>query len=270
MALGVLVRGRLRCSFGVTIEAAAPAPPGFWVGLHEFANRHAVTDFWVESIGALESTSSIPPLPKERQRFANIKLYMIHLETDNSLECMATNHRRNIVKAQRNAIELVELPEAEAILAHRRLGASSLARRKARGEPTGSMLPGEEGRAARLLATGTSRLYQASHSGSIVSSKLVLVLGEHAYYLAGGTTEEGMRLGASHFLMYQIICTLKAAGVRTLNLDVASVAAGGLGRFKEGFGAEILCIERAHCDLTSPAKLVRNFTHRLLHQGMAA
>ena len=68
-----------------------------------------------------------------------------------------------------------------------------------------------------------------------------------------------MRIGSSHLLMLEILEELRAEGVRCLNLGYTDSEA--LARFKAGFGAERIEVERVFVDVGS--LLARN-TRRLL------
>jgi lipid II:glycine glycyltransferase (peptidoglycan interpeptide bridge formation enzyme) len=91
-------------------------------------------------------------------------------------------------------------------------------------------------------------LFQAQLGDQIISSNLVFFQGKNAYYYDGGSSPEGMSLGASHFLMHTIINKLHADGYRNLNLGIARAGNDGLIRFKEGFAAELRFVDRATYD----------------------
>ncbi|HWI15469.1 MAG TPA: GNAT family N-acetyltransferase, partial [Burkholderiales bacterium] len=245
-AFGVLQQGRMRVRLDVTITADLPGEGAFWQGLQAYLATHFVDSCSVESITRPTAVSIIPRLPHETQRTSHVKLYTVDLTREEPFATLSTNHKRNISKARKHGARLVELPRDEAFQVHLNLMGLSLSRRRRRGEPT--HLGADVDVMAALLRTGVARLFQAAVQSKVMSSKLVYVLDDAAYYHAGGTSPDGMELGVSHLLMYEIMQWARARGMRTLNLDVASAAAGGLGRYKEGFGPELWEVERVQTD----------------------
>lgn len=256
VALGAHARGRVGSSLDVSIVRAVGAKHLFWKGLVAFAEDVAVTQLLLEQICTVIDEPMIPWLKGESERYSKVKLYLWDLASDAWDRAISTNHRRNISRARKNGVELVSLPRPDAVRAHLNLIGASLNRRSARGEPTGLASDAQEVDA--ILGTGRAELFQAAVGGEVVSSKVVFTLGRFAYYDSGGTSERGMANGASHFLMYLIASALRERGVVSLDLDVASVAAGGLARYKADFGAEQWVIERVRCLRRNPATFVRN------------
>ncbi len=90
---------------------------------------------------------------------------------------------------------------------------------------------------ARLWA-GERHLFQWRHAGQMQAAMLFLRHGPSATYHLGWTGDEGRRVFAHGPMLWQAALTLKAAGVRTLDLgDVNGHDAPGLAHFKLGTGA---------------------------------
>jgi lipid II:glycine glycyltransferase (peptidoglycan interpeptide bridge formation enzyme) len=89
-------------------------------------------------------------------------------------------------------------------------------------------------------------LYQAVRDGIVMSSILLLRSKHTAYYQSAGTSPEGMSVGASHFLIYNVGKKLRDDGVRIFNLGGAPEGSS-LARFKSGFGASEVSLEACSC-----------------------
>ncbi|MGH7414246.1 MAG: GNAT family N-acetyltransferase [Candidatus Rokuibacteriota bacterium] len=245
LGFGSIERGRIGATLGITLTGGVPDSAAFWAGLRRFASDQWVTRLWIESIGAESSRSPIPALPGERGRYSDVTLYALDLRKEEDLHRqMSENHRRNVRKAERSGVAVTCSPGPEEVRAHLAVIGASIERRSRRGEPTWLKASRED--VERIMATQASRLYQARLDGEIVSSKLVFTVDEYAYYDSGGSSQKGMSVGASHFLMREIIIQLKADKMRVLNLDVASKSSGGLARYKAEFGASTWRVDRAY------------------------
>ena len=262
VGVGVYASGTLNSFLNVSVFVHFGVQHAFWIGLLSFANSIGATRMLVEQFRADLQQAGIPALKGEFHRYSDVKLYVWDLARDSWDASVSSNHRRNIGRARRHGVELVSLPYTEAIGAHLNLIGASLKRRSFRGEPTN--LVSDADQIQEVLRTGQTELFQAAVDDEVVSSKLVYTLGPFAYYHSGGTSKRGMTIGASHYLMYSLTGALRERGIASLDLDVASVAAGGLARYKADFGAEQWLVERVQCDLRSPAKLVRNAWHNAL------
>lgn len=259
--------GTLHRSFEITVFPELGARHGFWDALSAFAERSSVTQLLVEQISAAFSDEPmIPSLQGETERYSNIRMYVWNLADSSWDRAISANHRRNIGRARKQGVGLASLSPADAVSVHLKLIGASLTRRSARGEPTN--FASDEREVHEVLGTGRAEMFQASLDGEIVSSMIVYTLGPFAYYDSGGTSQPGMSVGASHFLMYSIAGLLRDRGISSLNLDVASVAAGGLARYKAEFGAEQWMVERVRCNLRSPARVFRNVVRRGLRRWM--
>jgi len=74
-----------------------------------------------------------------------------------------------------------------------------------------------------------------------LSSCLVLLIGQKAFYAMAASGEEGRKFGASYAMMPQLMHHLKEKGVTHLDLggiDPAHTSARGVDHFKKGFGGK--------------------------------
>jgi lipid II:glycine glycyltransferase (peptidoglycan interpeptide bridge formation enzyme) len=191
----------------------------------------------IEAAGKVRA--EIPPLEGESGRTEQTT-WLIELETCDLTASLSKNHQRNVRRAVKNGAELAECTDAEAIQDHLRLCGASLARRSSRGETAESHADAALFKA--YVRSGRAALFQARIGDRVLSSDLVVRLGDAAYYTSGGSDPEGMKLGTSHFLMFELARQLQGAGCKTLNLGVSQDP--GLNRFKAGFGARPVPLER--------------------------
>ena len=71
---------------------------------------------------------------------------------------------------------------------------------------------------------------------------LVLLSGQHAFYMIAGTSELGRRFSASYAMFEQLALALKSRGIRELDfggIDPVSTGAQGVNHFKLGFGGQV-------------------------------
>ena len=179
---------------------------------------------------------------------------------------VSTQHRRNIVRASKAGLSLRRTREASACAKHLELMDASTERRASRGEKVDSGQ--DSARPLALLASGSGEIFQAVMGEQVLSSILVLRSSQGAYYQSAGTLPEGMRLGASPFLVSQVAALLKQEGARVFSLGGASAESPGLRRFKAGFGAREFELQaasfcpksaaqrrlQARCDLVGPGR----------------
>jgi hypothetical protein len=149
---------------------------------------------------------------------------------------LARKHWYSIRRALQAGLTVRKAAGADACREHVQLRIASLERRSKRGELT----PGdvEQGfpTALQLTEKGAGELFQAVVGREVLSSALVLMAAEGAYYDSAGTSSEGMKCGASHFLVYSIARALRERAVWTFNLGSAEPNTG-LSLFKTRFGA---------------------------------
>jgi hypothetical protein len=265
-ALTTIKRSRLRCILYVTIAMEVPDADIFWNGVLDFISRRDVTELRVMTVATPAPQPAIPQLGRPTRQFTNVKLYIQNLSKSPDSIHLSSNHKRNIAKATKAGIQVMHLDEHDSLRAHFELTGLSLDRREKRGEST--VLRASRANVMELLASGAGRLFQAGKEGRVLSSKLVYVLSEYGFYYDGGTSPEGMTLGVSHYLMSEIMATLRSEGIRSLNMGLAAESTGGLWRYKEGFGAERFMTERAMYDFLTPVKQVKNGIRTLFRTSL--
>ena len=240
---------------------AMPSPEVFWRGLLDFCRSLKV---WRLQIGTYASPSAeIPYLPGEMGRQTRCE-HVLDLDRQDILEGASSQHRRNISRASKAGLSIVRTREAGARAHHVALMNASLERRAKRGEAVDSSRP--DARLTALLSSGAAELFQATNGGQILSSILILRASQGAYYESAGTLPEGMRMGASPFLVSRVAAILKKEGCRVFNLGGATAENPGLLRFKTGFGTREVALEAASC---CPKSLVEAKLQIALRAGLA-
>jgi len=245
VAYGILERGRIRAGLGLTWISESSELETALADLRRFVSRRHVSEFWIESVGP--SRARIPELPRETMRYADQEMFLVDLTRDDPFGAFASNHRRNVRKAAKAGVELLRLSPDEACAIHLDLIRRSVSRRLERGERSWKSTNLE--RIRTLLGTGHGALFQAGSDGRVLSSKLVLTFGDCAFYETGGSSPDGMAVGASQFLMSSIIDDLVGRDFKTLNLGVVPDDDAGLRRFKAGFGASVVRVDRAYASV---------------------
>jgi len=86
----------------------------------------------------------------------------------------------------------------------------------------------------------------------VVSSLMVLLCRDGAYYQSAGTSPEGMDIGASTFLVSEAIRELAQEEKTVFNLGGAGPESEGLRRFKAGFGAKPVALAAGVYQVGSP------------------
>ena len=220
----------------------------FWDGVLEFCKQHRIAEIEIDSYGSARVALpawSAPSTLRDRTE------WLVQLADVGSHE-LASNHRRNINKARKLAVTTTHTTDQSATHAHASLMHASMQRRSARGESVPVLAAHDTGDDRALLASGAARLYQASYGGSVVSSLMVLVCASGAYYQSAGTSPEGMEIGASTFLISQVIRDLAEEGKTVFNLGGAGPESEGLRRFKAGFGAQPVALAAGAYQIASP------------------
>ena len=242
-------------SFNRALElASVPSfaePEIFWDGLKRFCIDQGVLKLYVESFASV--TASIPDyteLLSRRKRYE----YLLDLQTDNPVDDISTNHRRNITRARKAGLTAHRTLEFDACTAHVELLKASIQRRL--GTNVEISLMGETRFARAILNSGAGEIFQVLRGGAILSSVLILKSACGAYYQSAGTSLEGASLGASPFLVEEMIKALKSDGLHVLNLGGAAPDSVGLRRFKHGFGGREILLESASFSMMPP--LIKN------------
>lgn len=241
------LRRRLELPSLPDVDAARAEP--FWSGLLDLCGRRRTTDLVVHTFAS--PRASIPRVARERWRRSRHE-YVLSLEEDDLVSRMSSNHRRNTRRGERAGFELRQADTAAACQDHVRLMGSSMQRRRDRGEDV--PMDAEARRASDLVRHGAARIYQAVGDGEVLSSILVLLSSRGAYYHSAGTVPDGMKRGASHFLVGGVARALQVSGRTDFNLGGADPGQEGLTRFKTGFGARRVDLEAAAFDLAGVAR----------------
>ncbi len=217
-----------------------PDPETFWRGILRSCRTLGA---WRLQIDTFASPGElIPPLPGELERRVRWE-YVLDLGCENLLDGVSTQHRRNIARARKAGITIRRTRAASDCTRHLELIHASMERRVHRGERVD--LGQESARPLALLASRSGELFQAVLGEQVLSSMLVLRSGKGGCYQSAGTSPDGMKLGASPFLVSQVADLLQQEGALVFNLGGAGAESPGLRRFKVGFGAREVELQAA-------------------------
>jgi hypothetical protein len=248
--------GRLRAGLTVTMVGPMLAPHDVWPVVDAIALRVSATAVQVEVVST-NPDANVPLDPHETSRFRGERLYVVDLEPG----CMpdanfSKNTKRNIAKGAKGGLAFFIGNDDAAFQRHLLLTNASMDRRGRRGEDVSERASSE--RMRRLLKHGQGHLFQAVRDGVTLSSDFVFRCAGAAFYYDGGSSPEGMEVGSSHFLMANLLARLHAEGYGAVNLGLARAGNDGLARFKEGFGARLVHVERVTARRETAARLIRN------------
>ncbi len=258
--IGFLSGSFLRRALLIPSLPGVSSPDVFWPGLLDLCRGLKVWRLQIDSYGS--PAGDIPQLPGEvtrRQR----QEYVLDLQHENPLSGASSQHRRNISRAVKAGLSIRRSREASACAQHLELMNASLERRAQRGEEVETDLQGA--RPGALLASNAGELFQAVDGDRVLSSMLVLRAKQGAYYESAGTSPDGMKMGASPFLVSSVAHVLKQEGCRVFNLGGATPDNPGLLRFKAGFGTREVALEAATFCPKSP---VEAKVHSALRTGL--
>jgi GNAT superfamily N-acetyltransferase len=247
--LGFLWSGILSRRLEILTAPLVPEPEVFWNGVRDFCLKQAVWELDIQSYGS--DATDVPLLQGELSRHDRFE-FLIDLTSPNPLGLMSTGHRRNINHARKMGLTIQRTCEVEAASSHLSLIEASMRRRKKRGEDV--LVPAETRFFEAILKTGAGEIFQATDGENVMSSMMILRSSDSAYYQSAGTSPEGMKLGASMFLISEVANLLKKEGVSLFNLGGAAQDEQGLQRFKGGFGARKVKLEAATFSMASPIK----------------
>lgn len=240
-------RGRLQCTVEVESWPTAGDRPEFLRGFLDFCHAEGAHHAQLGTFAATRAALPTTLVPAERWERCEHRLDL----TDPAWrEGRSSNHRRNIARGGRAGLRVVRAEGDEALALHERLTGASLSRRMERGEEVQGGSP-QRRLLAALLASGAATVHQARLDDAVLSSIVLLRTPTAAYYHSAGTLPEGMRQGASHFLVGELAEQLAAEGLALFNLSGAEPANEGLYRFKAGFGTQPVPLEAARYDLRS-------------------
>jgi len=231
-ALGVIQSGRIRRSLAINSLPPVPAESDFWRGLEGFCGAHGITDLELSTRGSPESV--VPRIKGELERIKRTE-FVLHLANRDLYAGLSSHHRVHVRKARKHGLTIRQSQSSDALDAHIALHMHSMRRRLARGEEA----PLEFARAGQLayLESGAGSLHQAMMHDEVVSSLMILRSATGAYFESAGSSNEGMHIGASHFLLFESAVALQAEGIETFFLGGARPSEEGLRAYKSGFGA---------------------------------
>ena len=239
--IGFLSGSFLRRNLHICSLPSLPDPATFWQGLRELCRALGVWRLQIDTY-ASPAAADIPQLPGELERRIRFE-YVLDLGYENVLDGVSGQHRRNISRALKAGLSIRRTRETSACVEHLALMNASTERRVNRGEKAD--LHEDRARPLALLASRSGEIFQAVSSERILSSILVLRSRKGAYYQSAGTLPEGMKRGASPFLVSQVADILKQEGAQVFNLGGSSPDSAGLRRFKAGFGAREIALQAA-------------------------
>jgi len=157
-----------------------------------------------------------------------------------------TNHRRKIGKARKHGLKFEYASDLEAMREFRKLQVQSRDRRENRGEHIGTMDDSYYERFGRAyFERDLGRVYFLTHGGTAVSGAFVSMFAGKAYYVFGGSSDEGFSMDAPALLFWEIFSHCCSLGCHEFNMGGVPAAAmdkgaqsHGLYRFKAGFGGQ--------------------------------
>jgi hypothetical protein len=229
LCLAFLRRGRVTSGLEITSLPFSPSV-AFVSGLVDFCRSRRVYQTELNTFGS--RAVKIPTLSREIERRARTE-FLIDLTVPASQWKIGDTHRRHIRRAEKNGVS-VRRVRAEGLADHLSMCGHSLTRRKERGEVVPSV--GDNPEFSDVLLQGAGELFQAIHNDAVLSSLLVLRARTGAYYHSAGTNQQGMEIGASHFLVHTVARTLQEETLKVFNLGGAAVDSPGLRAFKSRFG----------------------------------
>jgi len=263
---GFLSSGYLNRSLRIDSPPDVPCDDVFWDGLMRFCSLHGITNLQLDR--SASPGARIPPLPGEVER-REIFEYVLDLGDAEWEQRLARKHRQNIKRALQAGATLRRAAGADACREHVRLMATSMERRRRRGESIIGDVEGKLPEWILFIETGAAELFQAVAGGETVSSVVVMRAAEGAYYDSAGNSPEGMKCGASHFLIYSIARVLREESIRTFNLG-GPEPNPGLGLFKSRFGATPVSLESATFYFGSTLRRKLTIAARSLRQSRSA
>jgi hypothetical protein len=255
--IGSLSSGRLSSLLQIPSAPRLSDPSRYWQQLQSFCRRRRIWQLRVQTYAS--ECADIPRLRGENVRYSRIE-HVIGLQSGFTL---SAHHQRNVRDAERAGLTMSATRSAADHELHRSLVAASLRRRIARLQDDSTLdamlargashdvatgLPFE----LALLASGAAEIFQARCRGEVLASLFALRAPQAVYYRTGGTSQAGLALGASKFLVAACARRFQDQGVRAFNLGGSGPAPTGLWRFKAGFGGEQRPLEAVEAS-TEPA-----------------
>ncbi len=159
---------------------------------------------------------------------------------------LKTNHRRKIGKARKYDLKFENASDLEAMRQFRRLQVQSRDRRHNRGEHIGTIDDSYYERFGRAyFERDLGQVCFMTHQDTAVSGAFVSIYAGKAYYVFGGSSDEGFSMDAPALLFWEIFSHCRKLGCHEFNMGGVPSAAidkeaqsHGLYRFKAGFGGQ--------------------------------
>lgn len=238
--LAFLTRGRLNSRLEITSLPPINDENVFWNGLFVECRNLGVSALSVNSFASMRAV-----IPRNRQPASEKKRieYVLDLTVPNLSKLVNRRHNRQIKAARAAHLELRASDDASAREIHVNLSNASLDRRRRRGESVISKTMREEVDA--FLDNGAGRILQAVQGSEVLSSLLIAQSRLGAYGQSSGTSDEGRKVGASHFLFFETAAALRSEGFKVFNLGGADQQSSGLREFKLGMGSIAIELESA-------------------------
>jgi Acetyltransferase (GNAT) domain len=235
----VAARGPFRKLEIPSLPAEQSSSP-FWETLRELCGRQTITKL---ELGTFNSPLGVEIPEIGSCTFRTRCEFILDLGGDPYAR-LTNRHRANIKRAEKAGLVIRQTRAAAAVEVHQGLIGHSMDRRRFRGENVPAVEASLD--AITLIESGAGNLYQAVAGDTVLSSALVLRAPQGAYGHSTGTSPEGMKVGASHYLIHSISKELGAEGVPTLNFGAADQGSG-LARYKRDFGTQMRCLPSATC-----------------------
>jgi len=269
-SLGLFMKGLLSSRLEIMTAPGLLQSDFFWNGVRAFCWKHGVWDLEVGSYAS--KAVKMPSFPNGI--IINRIEYWIDLipptvessEEWNGQFKLAKGRKGNLVQARKANLTVRRTRHHEAIIAHRHLMMDSMQRRRDRGEEI--ELSNQSKFFGALMASGAGELFQAMDQQKVLSSMLIVRSPHSAYYQTGGTSHEGMQVGASTFLLSEVAGILKSEGVGWFNLGGANKTEEGLRNFKKSFGARAIALESATFSMVSPMKRKCRAIAKIIHKAL--
>jgi hypothetical protein len=255
-ALALLSGDRWIRELTITTAPSVEDPALYWGGVTGFCCELGVTDLRIDSFAAesFDSENVLAHLKtagvSSRRHSSAVLLshrrrceYVWNLQRPDLETTLSKHHRRTLQRAGKTNLAVSRSSSVENIASHLQAIRASVTRRRRRGEIVAWTDTDVLHRT--LLEHGAGELFQAVAGGDVMASILILKTPTSAYYQSAGTTERGLRVGASPFVVLEAAKCLAADGVAWFNLGGADIEAAGLRRFKAGFGTQELRLESA-------------------------
>lgn len=240
-----------------------PATVPFWEGLLSFCKKERIFNLRVNSYAS--DYVSIPNLIGETNRYRRNE-YTIKLQQSSDLfKQMRTLHRRKVTQGTKSGLTIRHIMDDKTREGHFYAVAESMVRREKRGEIFHAVNPLIY---KAVTESGSAEIFQAELNEKILSSVMILISPKGAYYYWAGTTIEGMKCGASHFLIYNIARILKERGMEVFNLGGTDLQNEGLVDFKRGFGSVEVSLESAEFVLGHKLKMKVGKAVRLVKRAL--